>query len=70
MHIHVLMLCRNFELIPIKFGFLKIFKVAPKSGQRPCTIVQGHQPNFSKMARREFLIFIIFSDAYTCIYVV
>ena len=31
MHIHVLMLCRKFELIPIKFGFfLQIFKVAPK----------------------------------------
>ena len=30
------MLCRNFELIPIKFGF----KVAPKSGQRPCTTLE------------------------------
>ena len=28
MHIHVLMLCRKFELIPIKIGFLRIFKVA------------------------------------------
>ena len=25
MHIHVLMLCRNFELIPIKFGFFYEF---------------------------------------------
>ena len=25
MHIHVLMLCRNFELIPIKFRFFMIF---------------------------------------------
>ena len=24
-HIHVLMLCRKFELIPIKFGFFTIF---------------------------------------------
>ena len=47
--------------------FLRIFKVAPKSGQTPCTIVQGHWPN---MARREFSIFIIFSDANTCTYVV
>ena len=31
-----------------KLDFLKILKVAPKSGQRPCTIVQGHQPNFTK----------------------
>ena len=28
--------------------FLHILKVAPKSGQRPCTIVQGHWPNFVK----------------------
>ena len=39
---------KNFELIPIKFGFLRIFKVAPKSGQSPCTIVQGLEPNFGK----------------------
>ena len=35
------MLCRKFGLIPIKFGFFTIFKVTPKSGQSPCTIVQG-----------------------------
>ena len=28
--------------------FLPIFKVAQKSGQRPCTIVHGHWPNFIK----------------------
>ena len=36
------MLCKNFELIPIKIGFfinfLRIFEVAQKSGQRHCTI--------------------------------
>ena len=58
------MLCRKFELILIKIGF---FKVAQKSGQRPWAIVQGIS---SKMARREFSIFIIFSDTYTCFYVV
>ena len=43
------MLCRKFELIPIKNEFfLQIFKVAQKSGQRPCTIVQGLWPNFIK----------------------
>ena len=42
------MLCRKFELIPIKIGFLKNFKVAPKSGQSPCTIVHGLRPNFVK----------------------
>ena len=31
------MLYRKFELILIKIGFLQILKVAPKSGQRPCT---------------------------------
>ena len=66
MHIHVLMLRRKFELIPIKNEFFKKFEVAQKSGQRHCTIVQGHS---SKMTRREFFIFIIFSDAYTCTYV-
>ena len=45
-----------------------VFKVAPKFGQRPSyTIVQGI---FSKIARIEFFIFIIFSDTYTCSYVV
>ena len=42
------MLRRNFELIPIKLDFLQIFKVAQKSGQSPCTIVQGDWPNFGK----------------------
>ena len=31
-----------------KLDFLQFFKVAPKSGQTPCTIVQGHWPNFIK----------------------
>ena len=31
-----------------KLDFLQIFKVAQKLGQTPCTIVQGHQPNFAK----------------------
>ena len=42
------MLFRKFELIPIKIGFLQIFKVAPKLGQSPCTIVHGLWPNFGK----------------------
>ena len=57
------MLCRNFELIPIKIGFLKFLKVAPKSGQRPCTIVRVFGQISSKMTRKEFSIFIIFPDA-------
>ena len=31
-----------------KLDFLQIFKVAPKSGQSPCTIVHGLWPNFGK----------------------
>ena len=51
------MLCRKFELIPIKIGFLRFFKVAPKSGQSPCTIVQGHWPNFIKNGKMRILRF-------------
>ena len=32
----------------LKIDFLQIFKVAPKSGQKPCTIVQGLWSNFTK----------------------
>ena len=39
------MLCRKFGS---KLDFLRIFKVTPKSGKSPCTIVQGHGPNFAK----------------------
>ena len=35
------MLCRKFELIPIKIVFFMNFEVTQKSGQRRCTIVQG-----------------------------
>ena len=48
MHVHIRMLCRNFELIPIKIGFYMNFKVAQKLGQRPCTIVQGLWQKFIK----------------------
>ena len=33
---------------PSNLDFLQFFKVAPKFGQRPCTIVQGLWPNFGK----------------------
>ena len=36
---------------------LRIFKVAPKSGQSPCTIVQGHRPNFAKNEKLRILHF-------------
>ena len=60
------MLCRNFELIPIKIGFFRIFKVAQKLGQSPCTIVYGNWPNFVKNENER--IFYNFFDAYTCTY--
>ena len=51
------MLCRKFELIPIKIGFLRIFKVAQKLGQSPCTIVQGLGSNFTKNEKERILHF-------------
>ena len=49
------MLCRKFELISIKIGFLKIFKVAQKSGQNPCSIVHGFGSNFVKNEKERIL---------------
>ena len=34
------------SLFQSKLDFLQIFKVTPKSGQSPCTIVQGLWPDF------------------------
>ena len=57
-HIHVLMLCGKFELILIKIGiFLRFLKVSPKLGQSPCTVVQGHWPNFIKNGKERILHF-------------
>ena len=50
--------------------FYKFLKLPPKSGQRPWAIAFALWQISSKMARREFSIFIIFSDTYTCSYVV
>ena len=54
------MLCRKFELIPIKFEFLRFFKVAPKSDKSHCTIVHGLEPNFAKNEKLRILHFYIF----------
>ena len=43
-----------------KLDFLQIFKVTPKSGQSPCTIVHGLGPNFVKIEKERFLRFYIF----------
>ena len=40
-----------------KLDFLRIFKVAPKSGKTPCTIVQGHWPKFVKNEKVRILDF-------------
>ena len=37
--------------------FYDFFKVVPKYGQRPCTIVQGHWPNFNKNGKVRILRF-------------
>ena len=42
------MLCRKFELIPIKIVFFTNFKAAQKSSKSLCTIVHGLGPNFMK----------------------
>ena len=53
-----------------KLNFLQIFKVAPKSGQRLCTIIlQGFWPNFDKNEKERILHFITFPDTYTCTYI-
>ena len=54
----------------LKLEFLQIFKAAPKLGQRHCTIVHGLWPNFAKNEKERILHFYIFSDTYTCSYVV
>ena len=51
------MLRRKFELVPSKLDFLKNFKVAPKLGQTPCTIVQDPWPNFTKNESERILHF-------------
>ena len=43
-----------------QLDFLRIFKVAQKSGKSPCTIVQGLGPNFIKIEKERFLHFYIF----------
>ena len=40
-----------------KLDFLRIFKVAQKSGQSPCTIVHGLGPNFAKIEKERILHF-------------
>ena len=55
-------MCKNFGLIPIKLDFLRIFKVAQKSGQRP---FRSTMPwFFQKMASKSPPFFITFSDTY------
>ena len=45
----------------LNLDFLRFFKVAQKSGQSPCTIVQGFWPNFAKNEKERNLHFYIFS---------
>ena len=40
-----------------KLDFLRIFKVAPKLGQSPSTIVQGHWPNFIENEKERIVHF-------------
>ena len=65
MYLHV---CRKFELIPIKIRFLNLLKNQAKDPVLNSTEVFGQIS--SKITRREFFIFITFSDTHTCTYVV
>ena len=46
------------------------YEFTPKLGQSPCSIVQGHWPNFVKNEWERISIFIIYTDTYACSYVV
>uniref|UniRef100_A0A1X7V905 Uncharacterized protein n=1 Tax=Amphimedon queenslandica TaxID=400682 RepID=A0A1X7V905_AMPQE len=71
MHIDVLMLCRKFELIPIKIGFFMNFLSCSKIVLKSLYyIVQGTWPNFAKIEKKKFSIFIILSNTYTCTYAI
>ena len=48
-YIYMYLCCvESLSWFPSKLDFLRIFKIAPKSCQSPCTIVQGLWPNFTK----------------------
>ena len=51
----------SLSLFRSSLDFLRIFKVTPKSGQSPCTIVQGFWPNFTKNEKLRILQFYNFS---------
>ena len=65
MHIHVHVHARNFELISIKTEFLKLLKNRAKDYNSTGTLAK-----FCQKLVKENSIFITFSDAYTCTYVV
>ena len=56
------MLCRKFELIPIKIGFFKkILKLLQNLVKVPALyIVHGLGPNFAKIEKERILHFYIF----------
>ena len=64
------MLHRKFELIPIEIGFFYEFLKLLKIWTKVPVLYRDFDQISSKMARREFSIFIIFSSSYTCFKVV
>ena len=71
MHLHVLMLCRKFELIPIKIGFFMNFKSYSKIGPKTMYYSTWSLAKFyQKWLGENFPYLKFFSDAYTCTYVV
>ena len=61
---HILVLHRKFDLIPIKIGFFYEFLKLLKFGQNTLYYSTWLGQILSKMARREFTTFIFF-DTYT-----
>ena len=69
MYVHVLMLCRMFELILIKMGFFMNFiKLLKNWVKVPVLWYMVTGQKLPKLKWLKFSILIIFPDAYTCTY--
>ena len=60
MHIHVLMLCRKFELIPIKIGFFTNFLSCSKIGSKSLYYSTWSQAKFHEKWQGENSPFLYF----------
>ena len=58
-HIHDLMLCRKFELIPIKIGFFTIFLICSKIGPKSLYYSTGSLAKFHQKLQGENSLFLL-----------